>query len=81
MHHGWLVKGAFVDLPVRLKGNSKNTCIKPLSPLGTPKNDLVSALQMCLVTSLLAWILPLSSSGRKSTSPGQLVGLFSFQAL
>ena len=56
---GLLKNNAIVDLPVRLKGNSKNTCINPLSPLGTQKKDLVSALQMCLVTSLLSWILPL----------------------
>ena len=62
MHHGWLVKDAFVDLPVRLKGNSKSTCINPLNPLGTQKKDLVSALQMCLVTSLLSWILPLEEN-------------------
>ena len=41
-----------------LKRNPKSTCINPLSPLGTQKKDLVSALQMCLVTSLLSWILP-----------------------
>ena len=80
MHHGWLVQGAFVDLPVRLKGNSKNTCINPLSPLGTPKNDLVSALQMCLVTSLLAWILPLFL-WKKIYFPWTTSGTFSFQAL
>lgn len=54
MHHGWLVKDVFVDLPVRLKENSKSTCINPLSLSRTQNKDLVSALQMCLVTSLLA---------------------------
>ena len=37
-----------------LKGNSKSTCINPLSPSRTQNKDLVSALQMWLVTSLLA---------------------------
>jgi len=59
MHHGWVVKDAFVDLSARLKGNSKSTCINLLSPSWTQKKDLVSALQMFLATSLLAWILPL----------------------
>ena len=45
-----------------LKGNSKSTCINPLSPLRTQKKDLVSALQIFLVTSLLAWSLPLEEN-------------------
>ena len=61
-HHGWLVKDAFVALSARLKGNSKSTCINLLSPSGTQKKHLVSALQMFLVTSVLAWILPLEEN-------------------
>ena len=61
-YYGWLVKDAFVDLSARLKGNSKSTCINLLSPSGTQKTYLVSALQMFLVTSVLAWILPLEEN-------------------
>jgi len=36
MHHDWPVKNAFVDLPIRLKGNSKRIFRKSLSLLGVP---------------------------------------------
>ena len=43
MHHDWPVKKAIVDLPIRLKGNSKRTFGNLLSPLVAQKKDLDSA--------------------------------------
>ena len=36
-HHDWSVKNAIVDLPIRMKGNSKLTSCNSLSPLGAPE--------------------------------------------
>ena len=49
--HGWPVKTIIVDLPIRLKGNSKRPSGNSLSPLGAKNKDLVPASQM-----LLAWV-------------------------
>ena len=43
MCNDWPVKKAIVDLPIRLKGNSKCTFDNLLSPLVTQKKDLDSA--------------------------------------
>ena len=50
MHHDWPVRKAIVDLPIRMKGNSKHTFINSLSLGGTQnKNkDHNAALQMLL---------------------------------
>ena len=41
--HDWPVKKAIVDLPIRLKGNSKHTSGNSLSPLGTQNKDIGAA--------------------------------------
>ena len=38
--YDWPVKKAIVDLPVRLKGNSKRTSGNSLGPLGAQDKDL-----------------------------------------
>ena len=40
MHHDWHVKKAIVDLPIRLKENSKHISGNLLSPMGTQKKDI-----------------------------------------
>ena len=50
MCHHWPVKKAIVDLPIRLKGNSKLRYGKTLSLLGPQSKDLGTALQMLLVS-------------------------------
>ena len=49
--HDWLVKNAIVDLPIRLKGNSKRVSSNSLSPLGAQNNDIGAASQT-LVTEV-----------------------------
>ena len=49
--HDWLVKNAIVDLPIRLKGNSKRISGNSLSPLGTQNSDIAAAWQT-LVTEV-----------------------------
>ena len=49
--HDWLVKNAIVDLPVRLKGNSKRISGNSLSPLGAQNSDIGAASQT-LVTEI-----------------------------
>ena len=46
--HDWPLKKAIVDLPIRLKGNSKHTCCKSLSLLGSQNTDLVATAQTLL---------------------------------
>ena len=44
----WPVKKAIVDLPIRLKGNSKRTSGNSLSPLEAHNKDLGTASQTLL---------------------------------
>ena len=46
--HDWPVKKAIVDLPIRLKGNSKRTFRNSLSLLEAQSKDLGSASQTLL---------------------------------
>ena len=48
MRHDWPVKKAIVDLPIRLKGNSKRTSGNSLSPLEAHNKDLGTASQTLL---------------------------------
>ena len=43
--HDWPVKNVIVDLPIKIKGNSKRFSCNSLSPLGVQDNDLVAASQ------------------------------------
>ena len=43
--HDWRVKKAIVDLPIRLKWNSKSTSGYSLRPLGARNQDLGAASQ------------------------------------
>ena len=49
--HDWPVKKAIVDLPIRMKRNSKRTSGNSLSPLGSQNKDIVAASQS------LPWLL------------------------
>jgi len=40
MHHDWPVRKAIVDLPIRLRGNSKCTSANLLSLLGVQNRDI-----------------------------------------
>ena len=44
--HDWPVKNAIVDLPIRMKGNSKRTYDNSFSPLGAQNKNLVTALKV-----------------------------------
>ena len=46
--HDWPLKKAIVDLPIRLKGNSKRTSGNSLSLLGSQKTDLDPTSQTLL---------------------------------
>ena len=46
--HDWPLKKAIVDLPIRLKGNSKRTSGNSLSLLGSQKTDLEATSQTLL---------------------------------
>ena len=46
--HDWSVTKALVDLPIRLKGNSKCISGNLLSPLVAQNKDIGAALQMLL---------------------------------
>ena len=48
MRHDWPVKKATVDLPIRLKGNSKHISGNSLSPLGAQNKHFGTALQTLL---------------------------------
>ena len=48
MHNDWPVLKGNVDLPFKLKGNSKCTSCNSLSPLGAHNKDLSAASQMLL---------------------------------
>ena len=43
--HDWPVKNVIVDLPIKMKGNSKRSSCNSLSPLGVQNKDLVAASQ------------------------------------
>ena len=47
-HHDWPLKKAIVDLPIRLKENSKRTSGNSLSLLGSQNTDLSATLQTLL---------------------------------
>ena len=40
--HDWPVKNVIVDLPIKMKGNSKRSSCNSLSPLGVQNKDLVA---------------------------------------
>ena len=40
--HDWPVKNVMVDLPIKMKGNSKRSSCNPLSSLGVQNKDLVA---------------------------------------
>ena len=40
--HDWPVKNVMVDLPIKMKGNSKRSSCNSLSPLGVHNKDLVA---------------------------------------
>ena len=46
--YDWPVKKAIVDLPIRMKGNSKCTSSNSLSPAGVQNKDIGAALQTLL---------------------------------
>ena len=62
--HDWSVKNPIVDLPIRLKGNTKRTSGFLLSPLGAQNKDIGAASQTLLaeVKLRLRCRLPLSLS-------------------
>ena len=43
--HDWPVKNAVVDLPIKMKGNSKRTFGYSLTPLGAKNKDIGAASQ------------------------------------
>ena len=48
MRHDWPAKKAFVDLPIKMKGNSKRTSGNSLSPLGAQNKDIGAASRTLL---------------------------------
>ena len=46
--HDWPVQEAFVDMPIKMKGNSKRTSGNSLSPLGAQNNGIGAAAQTSL---------------------------------
>ena len=46
--HDWPVKKTIVDLPIRIKGNSKRSSGNSLSPLGAQNKDISAASQTFL---------------------------------
>ena len=44
-HHDWPVRKVIVDLPIRMKGNSKCTSVNSSSPLGAQNMYLGTASQ------------------------------------
>ena len=47
-YRDWPIKKAIVDLPIRLKGNSKRKSVNSLSPLGAQNKDFGAASQPLL---------------------------------
>ena len=47
-YRDWPIKKAIVDLPIRLKGNSKRNSVNSLSPLGAQTKDFGAASQTLL---------------------------------
>ena len=60
----WPVKNAIVDLPIRMKGNSKQTSSSALNPLGAQNNDLGAASQTLLTKVTLLLRRRLERAGR-----------------
>ena len=50
MHYDWPDKTAIVNVPIRLKGNSKHISDNSLSPLRAQNKDIGTALQMLPTT-------------------------------
>ena len=48
MRHDWPVKNGIVDLPIRLKGNSKLISCNSLSPFGAQNKDQGASSQTSL---------------------------------
>ena len=48
-HRDWPIKNVIVDLPIRIKGNSKRTSGNSLSPLEEQNKDIDAASQTLLV--------------------------------
>ena len=48
MRHDWLVTNDIVEMPIKMKGNSKRTSSISLSSLGAQNKDLGAALQTLL---------------------------------
>ena len=48
MHLDWHVKNSIVNLPIRLKANSKHISSNLYSPLGAQNKEIGTALQMLL---------------------------------
>ena len=46
MHLNWHVKNSIVNLPIRLKANSKHISSNLYSPLGAQNKEIGTALQM-----------------------------------
>ena len=51
MRHDWPAKKAFVDLPIKMKGNSKHTSGNSLTPFGA-QNKNISAASQTLLTKV-----------------------------
>ena len=49
MRHNWSVRKAIVDLPIRLKRNSKHISGNLLRQLGVQNKDVIAALQALLI--------------------------------
>ena len=48
MRHDWPAKKTFIDLPIKMKGNSKRTSGNSLSQLGAQNKDIGAASQTLL---------------------------------
>ena len=48
MHHDWPVEEAIINLPIKMKGNSKHTSGDLMSLLRAQSNDISTASQMLL---------------------------------
>ena len=59
MCHDWPVKKSIVNLPIRLKGNSKHICGNALSLLEVQNKDINAASHMLLTrVKLRLWCRP-----------------------
>ena len=62
--HDWPVKNVIVDLPIKMKGNSKRFSCDSLSLLGVQNTDLVAASQT-LITKVESHLRPRLCTDRK----------------